>query len=1528
MKNELISSKEERPVRRGISAKIPKAETPSETIAPQKRTSKSFPIVGIGASAGGLEAFTEFLQNLPADTGMAFVLVQHLDPVHESALTQLLARTTSMNVAEVTNRMEVERNHVYVIPPNVCMEIVGGVLKLHPRKKTGGGARSIDIFFESLAQDQQERAIGIVLSGTATDGTQGLELIKAEGGITFAQDDSAKYDSMPRSAVAAGCVDFTLSPREIARELGRIAKHPLVARERPGGDTQRSSRSSEPHGVIAEHLGDENAYKKILLLLRNYRGVDFSVYKPNTLQRRIARRMVLNKKKNLGDYAEFLKGNAKELDPLYSDILINVTNFFRNEDAYEVLKRKVFPSLLENPREDESVRVWSLACSTGQEPYSIAMAYTEFCDNIPRAPKLQVFATDINEAVLEKARLGLYSRCQVADLSPQRLKRFFVEEKGGFRVSKPMRDLCVFARQNILSDPPFSRMDLISCRNLLIYLDVDSHKRIFPNLHYALKPGGFLFLGASESVGSFTNLFSPVDKKQKIFLKKPSVTNAYRLPISESHPAERKGGPVVKRNSPAEAFLVEPIALREADRLMVKQFAPPSVLIDANFHVLQFRGATKEFLEPPVGKATFDLLKMVRTGLLRPLRTALNLAKKTDTPVSRKDVRWEENARTRQVTFEIIPLKNLKVRCYLILFNESSATPAGRPAPLPPQDKSRSPNGKATALSEKDSRRIADLELELSEARDYALSLQEQHEAATEDIQAASEELQSANEELQSINEELETSKEELESTNEELTTVNEELAHRNTELNRVNSDLINLQNSTRLSIVLLGRDLCIRHFSPRAEKQFNLVGGDVGRPFGKVRHDLELPGLEDFIADAIDKVRERECEVRDKQGRWHFLHIRPYISLDNKVDGAVLVLTDITDLKESQQAVTAERDFAESILRTATDPFLVLDDALRVERANQAFYTAFKVTPGEVVGRTVFELDHGHWNVPKLRELLNDILPRHSFFNNFEVSTKFEHLGHRTMLLNARCLSETSGQPARILLGIQDITELLHYQAELRHSELRFRRLFEASKDGLLIINPETCQIIDANPSVSELLGYPHEALLGKQLFQIGVFKDEHDCHAAHEEMLIKGFARYENLVLETKTGQRRELEFVSNLYREGARDVIQCHIHDVTERKLAERKFRGLLESGPDAMIITNKEGTIELVNAQTEKMFGYARGELLGNPVEILIPARFHDVHPGHRQAFMSDPRARSMGAEMELLGLRKDGSEFPVEISLSPVESESGVLISAAVRDITARKKVEETLRLAQAELADRARHLETAVAARTADLTAINHQLESFVYSIAHDLRAPLRAMQGFSALLVEEEPALTESGRDRAERINKAAQYMDALLHDLLAFSRISQQRVEMTSVNLDQLVESVLARLQSEIHEKNATVENLGPWPLVLAHEATLTQALFNLASNALKFLKPGVQPRLRLWTEDKGDRLRIWVEDNGIGIEIDHRDEIFRLFSRLHGTKYPGTGLGLAIVREGVERMGGHVGVESKPGEGSRFWIELKKP
>ncbi len=629
---------------------------------------------------------------------MGFVLVQHLDPQHESALTNLLKRVTAMPVREVTNNLRVERNRVYVIPPNVGMAIAQGVLKLSARPKGGGAHRSIDFFLESLAEDQREWAIGVILSGTATDGTLGLEAIKAEGGITFAQDESAKYDSMPRSAAAAGCVDFVLPPEDIAAELARIARHPYIMNASDSSvpafhaEIEREADQREPHDAplapgghgtprtgarqaraeaAAERGEPQNDFKKILLLLRNHSGVDFSLYKSSTIQRRITRRMVLNKQTKLDDYAGFLKGNAAELDALYSDVLISVTSFFRNPEAFDSLKRAVFPKLIARPNRDEPIRVWVLGCSTGQEAYSIAMAYVEATENTPRAPKLQVFATDLNDVLLDKARHGLYAKSLAADVAPGRLRRFFVEDQGGYRVSKLLRDMVVFARQNVIADPPFSRMDLISCRNLLIYLEPSLQKKALPIFHYALKPEGFLFLGASESVGPFTNLFESVDKKHKIFSKKPGPSPVHHVPVGILRPSERKPPRALITGGEPEVFRSEINAQREADRIMVSQFAPPGVLINADLEILQFRGPTRAYLEPPKGKATFNVLKMAREGLMLPLRAAINKARRENKPVRREMVRISQDGDSVTANIEVIPLRNLKERCYLILFEDA-----------------------------------------------------------------------------------------------------------------------------------------------------------------------------------------------------------------------------------------------------------------------------------------------------------------------------------------------------------------------------------------------------------------------------------------------------------------------------------------------------------------------------------------------------------------------------------------------------------------------------------------------------------------------------------------------------------------------------------------------------------------------------------------------------------------------------------------------------------------------------------------
>ncbi|HEX6004875.1 MAG TPA: chemotaxis protein CheB [Burkholderiales bacterium] len=1075
----------------GESRKARKAKKADGTIredaaANDRRDVAAFPIIGVGASAGGLEAFTELLQHLPVDTGMAFVLVQHLDPQHESSLPQLLGRATSMPVHSVTDKLRVAPNHVYVIPPNVGLVIAQGALRVAPRPPTRAPARSIDRFLESLAEDQQGRAIGVILSGTATDGTTGLEAIKAEGGITFAQDDSARYDSMPRSAVAAGCVDFVLSPEQIAHELARIARHPYVGggdatglaepeldraaataseddatplpsggRGSPPTDAARArAEAAQESAAPAGAKTDPQGFKKILLLLRAHSGVDFALYKSSTIRRRIARRMVLGKQENPTEYAAFLRGNTKELDALYSDVLISVTSFFRNPDAFDVLEQKVFPRLLQQ-RGDDPLRVWVLGCSTGQEAYSIAMAFAEAAEKAPRMRRLQVFATDLNDALLDKARHGLYAKSLVEDLEPARLRRFFVEEQGGYRVVKALREMVVFARQNVIVDPPFSRMDLVSCRNLLIYLEPNLQKKILPVFHYALKPDGFLFLGSSESIGTFTELFEPIDKKHKIYTRKAVPTPPFQ-PAARKERGERRdhgellpGDGTLRNLAPSAAPSAIPAELsaqREADRITINQFAPPSVLVDADLQILQFRGATGAFLVPPTGKASFDVLKMAREGLMLPLRATITKAKKENRTARKANVRFAHNGGFRTVDIEAIPLKNLRERCFLIVFTDPGENARAEPGSASAVTTGGKP-GKAKPPTREQARRIAELESALSDTRDYLQALQEQHEAANEELQASNEEVQSANEELQSINEELETSKEELESANEELSTINDEMASRNLELNRANSDLLNLQNSTRQAVILVGRDLTVRRFSPQAERQLELVAADVGRRIGALRHDLvfEPEGaasapaprappdrapaapasdLERLVAEVIDSVRDTEREVKDRSGRSCLLRVQPYLTIDNKVDGAVVVLIDVDEIKRSAQAVTEARDYAEAVVRTVRDPMLVLDADLRVHHANDAFYQTFRVAPDTAEGRLIYDLGNRQWDIPRLRALLEDILPGNSVFDDFEVTHDFEAIGRRTMLLNARTLGATAGHPARILLGIEDVTE------------------------------------------------------------------------------------------------------------------------------------------------------------------------------------------------------------------------------------------------------------------------------------------------------------------------------------------------------------------------------------------------------------------------------------------------------------------------------------------------------------------------
>jgi len=1492
---------------------------------------KEFPIVGIGASAGGLEACTELLKNLPTDTGMAFVLVQHLDPEHESLLPALLANSTTMPVLQVRNGMGVEPNQFYVIPPNATMAINDRVLKLLPRQPRQGPQRCIDMFFESLAEDRGHEAIGVILSGTASDGTLGLGAIKGEGGLTFAQDDSARFNSMPRSAMAAGSVDFVMPPGEIARELSRIARHPFVAR--PDG-----AREPEPPPELAD------GFKQILKMVRRMTGVDSNYYKPGMLHRRIKRRMVLNRTEDLRAYATFLNSHPEEIEALAQDFLIGVTSFFRDPPSFEFLQKKIFPRILKAHEQeglDNPVRVWVPGCSTGQEVYSIAIAWLEFTKRSRANVPMQIFGTDVNEAYLEKARAAVYAKSLVLDVSKERLRRFFVEVETGYRVNKPVREMCVFARQNVTSDPPFSRMQLISCRNLLIYLQPEVQKRILSVLHFSLKPHAFLFMGRADSVSNVSDLYTPIDRRYKIFIKEFSQSAVEMHFNPRVFPVQRAAGPILQSRLPAVSGGLE--AQRQADKLLLSRYAPASVVVNSEFEIMQFRGRTGPFLETPPGRATLNLLKMAEGELREALHAALMKARRSSQSAEKKGIKVTENGRTLTVDLEVISLKGTSGdgRFFLVLFQPvDELSQAQRPSAA---KKSAQSGAKGPPADQSE---LTRLQRELADTNAHLQAVISEHETYAEELQSVNEEAQAGNEELQSVNEELETSKEELQATNEELGTINAELHARNAELGHANEDLANLLGSVRLPIVMVGIDLRIRRFNVAAGVALHLIPTDVGRPIGHLRSPVESVDLEALLAEVIQDMAVREYEVQDRQGRWFILRAHPYRTAENKIEGAILLLIDIDELKRT----TESRDYSQAIINTLHEPLVVLRPDLRVNTANRAFYELLDTVPRETEGQLIYELGGGVWDFPQLRELLEQTVPRNHSFTDFELTRDFGRSGRRTLLLNARTLDTGKGRPPQILLAMEDVTERRKSEEALRASELRYRRIFESAKDGILVLNPETQRIIDAYPYMVELLGYNRQEFIGGKLWEVGLLKDEAANRAAFTQLRQHGVIRYDDLPLQTKSGEPRDVELVCNVYDEANQQTVQCNVRDVTERQQllkslrdAEAFRRLMVERVQNHAIFTvDVSGRINTWNVAAERVFGYTEEEILGQSGDLLFPPE--DRSSGIPQKEI-EAATETGSASDERWHVRKDGRRIRLSGEMTPIWDETGHLrgFTKVARDITEQYQAQEALRLAQAQLAERADRLERAVEERTAELAERNKQLEAFVYSIAHDLRAPLRSMQGFSGLLLTDATSgLSPTAQNYAERINRSSQFMDQSLVGLLNFSHIMMQQIDLTPINLEAALQSTLTQLEAQIQERQARIEAAGPWPTVLGHEMTLGQVLLNLIGNAIKFVPPNVTPVVRIRTEERktlasasakthagdGPIIRLWVEDNGVGISEEHQAKLFRLFSRLCGRDFAGTGIGLAIVKEGVRRMGGAVGVESEVNRGSRFWFELRRP
>ncbi|MBD2111386.1 MULTISPECIES: chemotaxis protein CheB [Cyanophyceae] len=976
---------------------------------PSVRTDAPFPVVGMAASAGGLEAFIDLISNLPADTGMAFVLIQHLAPDHESQLAEILGRVTPMVVQQVQDQMAIAPNQIYVIPPNTQMTLIDGAFCLAARQKTQGKYMPGDAFFESLAADWGNKAIAVVLSGMDGDGSQGLKAIKVAGGVTFAQcEDSARYDSMPNTAVATGDVDFVLPPEAIAAELVNISRSPLLT-------------VSEPlQGVKAD-----DALTTIFALLRKTKGVDFTHYKSKTIDRRMQRRMLLYKLDTLQDYAQYLQEHPAEVQALHDEILIHVTSFFRDPDTFEQLKTKVFSTINQNKAVDTPIRIWVAGCSTGEEVYSIAICLLEFFSDRATVPPIQIFATDISEAAIAKARAGVYLESQMGGVSPERLSRFFFPvAAGGYQISSAVRELCIFARHDLGSDPPFSNLDLISCRNVLIYLSSALQERIIAIFHYSLNLNGFLMLGMSESVKTASDLFASVHEPAKIYARKLTLTRPLFSFTTRVHPAVGGERPPRVIETTSNNFDV----VREVDQLIAARYAPVSVIINDQMQILHLRGDTDPYLKLPTGTTDLNVLMMAREGLILPLRTAIYQAQTQNIVVRQEQIQLESGEDSAYLNLEVIPFQPTTASTvyFLVIFEAVLLPVTPSPATLAehqePEDLAREILQLRQALS-------AAIQRELS-AQAHLQAVIEEHSHLNQNLRVANEEILSSNEELQSTNEELQTAKEEIQATNEELSTTNDELRSRHLQQIRDNSDLNNLVDSISVPILMLNNKLEIRRLTSTAQRLFNFIPSDVGRPFSDLRTDFDVSSLESMALEVLETLNTKEQEIQTRTGYWYSLRIRPYRTTENLIDGVTIVFLDIDALKRHAAILEAARDYAEAIIETVPTPLVVLDATLRVDMVNRAFRDMFQTSASTFVRSSLFDLSNGQWNSHQLRSRLADVLSHDSRLQNFEMDYWSEQTGQKTLLFNA-CKLQRDDETAMVLLAIEDITERQRSESE-----------------------------------------------------------------------------------------------------------------------------------------------------------------------------------------------------------------------------------------------------------------------------------------------------------------------------------------------------------------------------------------------------------------------------------------------------------------------------------------------------------------
>lgn len=1268
------------------------------------------PVVGIGASAGGLDAFKKFFSTMPAGSGIAFVLIPHLDPKHESMMVELLARCTKMQVVEAVDGLAVEANRVYVLPPNKYMTISDGVLHLTGPVERAGPQTSIDLFLRSLAEDKLEKAICIILSGTGSHGSLGLKAVKAAGGMAMVQDPStAEYPRMPQSAIATGLADYVLPAEKMPQSLIQFVRHSLVNRPIPGAEAVETP----------DHLN------QVLAILRARTKLDFRSYRKRMLARRLERRMGLIQIGQIGAYLSFLREHPDEVQQLARDLLISVTNFFRDPEAFQNLETEVIAPLVHSKEPDAPLRVWSAGCATGEEPYSLGILFLEQLAAAQKSCPVQIFATDVDENALDVARQGVYPESISTDISAERLARFFTRTDDAYQVGKQLRATVIFARQNLITDPPFSKLDLIVCRNVLIYLEPEIQKKVIALLHFSLKEGGFLFLGPSETIGRHVDLFEPVSKKSRIFRRIGPV----RLDRVEV-PVTTMVAPLVPEGRSTPTSPNRPISLADiTQRLLLDQFAPAAVLINRKYEILYLFGPTDRYLAVPAGEPTQDLILMARDGLRTKLRSAVHKAVRENGPVTLADVQVKRNGDSYTAVVTIRPVQGPQNADGLLLvtFQESDRE-------LPPP---RLPESVA------EDSLVRQLEYELKATKEDLQSAIEELESSNEQLKISNEEGVSMNEELQSANEELETSKEELQSLNEELTTVNNQLQDKVVDLETVNNDMANLLTCSEVAIVFLDNQFRIKRFTPPAMRVFNLIETDCNR----VIWDITPKFVDDTLRHDIESVRRnltpQEKQVHTPDGRWWNRRITPYQTLKDRIDGVVLTLADVTRVRQSDE----EARRLAAVLRDSNDAVIIHDFEGKISAWNRGAVEIIGYSEAEALAmccqQMIPDLERDK-ELPYWQKLF-----RGERVASWESQRRTKDGRILDVYVTATTLKDDMDRPVAIVKTERDVTVRKARESKLREQAERLSLAMSAGEMGTWEWDFTTNAIL-WDTRQFELFGIPPSQFrrLAAQVIAVIQPEDRPRVEAAIARSRTDGIPFREEFRVVHPDGsvhwlvglgqpQRDEDGVVTRMIgvnfdttdRKRTEHELQ-QLNATLERQVAERTqslnnreqcLQAILNSAADAIITIDSRGIIQSANLAAERMFGFTGAEMLERNIKMIMPPPYRDEHDGYLEQYQKTGARKIIGIGRELEGQRKDGVRFPVELTVSEVDHLG--LFTGILRDITQRKQTEAALReserFARSTLDGLAAHI--AIVGEDGRIVAVNKAWRDFAASNGADI---------------------------------------------------------------------------------------------------------------------------------------------------------------------------------------------------------------